>query len=95
MNIDGTNNLACLAKVDRDPSTPSKIAPLPHMFVVKVRPPVGRTRVRPLVRLSPCGPTDALPGPARPHATFPRWTRVEARPSAGAACAAAERPPEP
>ncbi|KAI8465973.1 MAG: iron-sulfur subunit of mitochondrial succinate dehydrogenase [Monoraphidium minutum] len=35
MNIDGTNNLACLAKVDRDPSKPSKIAPLPHMFVVK------------------------------------------------------------
>jgi len=35
MNIDGTNHLACLAKVDRDPSKPSKIAPLPHMFVVK------------------------------------------------------------
>lgn len=35
MNIDGTNNLACLSKVDRDPLQPSKIAPLPHMFVVK------------------------------------------------------------
>lgn len=35
MNIDGTNNLACLAKVNRDPSAASKIAPLPHMFVVK------------------------------------------------------------
>ncbi|GBF93479.1 hypothetical protein Rsub_06612 [Raphidocelis subcapitata] len=35
MNIDGTNNLACLSKVDRDPSKPSKVAPLPHMFVVK------------------------------------------------------------
>ncbi|KAK9815747.1 hypothetical protein WJX72_008839 [[Myrmecia] bisecta] len=35
MNIDGTNGLACLTKVDRDPSKKSKIAPLPHMFVVK------------------------------------------------------------
>ena len=35
MNIDGTNGLACLTKVDRDPSRISKIAPLPHMFVVK------------------------------------------------------------
>ena len=35
MNIDGTNGLACLTKVDRDPSKISKIAPLPHMFVVK------------------------------------------------------------
>ena len=35
MNIDGTNGLACLTKVDRDPSKVTKIAPLPHMFVVK------------------------------------------------------------
>ena len=35
MNIDGQNNLACLCKVDRDPNAPSKVAPLPHMFVVK------------------------------------------------------------
>jgi succinate dehydrogenase (ubiquinone) iron-sulfur subunit len=35
MNIDGQNNLACLSKVNRDPSAPSRIAPLPHMFVVK------------------------------------------------------------
>lgn len=35
MNIDGTNGLACLTKVDRDPSKISKIAPLPHMFVIK------------------------------------------------------------
>ena len=35
MNIDGTNGLACLTKVDRDPSKVSKVAPLPHMFVVK------------------------------------------------------------
>jgi succinate dehydrogenase (ubiquinone) iron-sulfur subunit len=35
MNIDGTNNLACLAKVNRDPAQLSKVAPLPHMFVVK------------------------------------------------------------
>eukprot|EP00879_Flechtneria_rotunda_P024700 GHRR01026206.1.p1 GENE.GHRR01026206.1~~GHRR01026206.1.p1 ORF type:complete len:172 (-),score=4.74 GHRR01026206.1:561-1076(-) len=35
MNINGQNNLACLSKVDRDPSKPSKVAPLPHMFVIK------------------------------------------------------------
>lgn len=35
MNIDGGNGLACLTKVDRDPSKMSKVAPLPHMFVVK------------------------------------------------------------
>lgn len=35
MNMDGTNGLACLTKVDRDPSKPGKVAPLPHMFVVK------------------------------------------------------------
>lgn len=35
MNIDGTNGLACLTKVDRDPVKPTKVAPLPHMFVIK------------------------------------------------------------
>lgn len=35
MNINGTNGLACLTKVDRNPTVPSKIAPLPHMFVIK------------------------------------------------------------
>ncbi|GIL49891.1 hypothetical protein Vafri_6202 [Volvox africanus] len=35
MNIDGTNTLACLCKVNRDPGHVSKVAPLPHMFVVK------------------------------------------------------------
>jgi succinate dehydrogenase (ubiquinone) iron-sulfur subunit len=35
MNIDGQNGLACLCKVDRDPAKPTKVAPLPHMFVVK------------------------------------------------------------
>mmetsp|Transcript_33412 Transcript_33412/g.60370 ORF Transcript_33412/g.60370 Transcript_33412/m.60370 type:complete len:279 (-) Transcript_33412:163-999(-) len=35
MNINGTNTLACLCKVDRDPGQITKVAPLPHMFVVK------------------------------------------------------------
>ena len=35
MNIDGQNGLACLCKIDRDPSHVSKVAPLPHMFVVR------------------------------------------------------------
>lgn len=35
MNIDGQNGLACLTKVERDASKASKVAPLPHMFVVK------------------------------------------------------------
>ena len=33
MNIDGTNGLACLTKVEKD--KPQKVTPLPHMFVVK------------------------------------------------------------
>ncbi|CAL8465424.1 g4960 [Coccomyxa elongata] len=35
MNINGTNCLACLTKVERSPDTKTKVAPLPHMFVVK------------------------------------------------------------
>lgn len=35
MNIDGQNTLACLCKVNRDPGHVGKVAPLPHMFVVK------------------------------------------------------------
>jgi succinate dehydrogenase (ubiquinone) iron-sulfur subunit len=35
MNIDGTNGLACLTRVEREPTKASRIAPLPHMFVVK------------------------------------------------------------
>ncbi|EIE23121.1 succinate dehydrogenase and fumarate r [Coccomyxa subellipsoidea C-169] len=35
MNINGTNCLACLTKVERSPDTKTKVAPLPHMFVIK------------------------------------------------------------
>lgn len=35
MNINGKNELACLCKVEKDASKPTKVAPLPHMFVVK------------------------------------------------------------
>ncbi|CAL5222052.1 g4350 [Coccomyxa viridis] len=35
MNINGTNGLACLTKVERDGGKVTKVAPLPHMFVVK------------------------------------------------------------
>jgi succinate dehydrogenase (ubiquinone) iron-sulfur subunit len=34
MNMDGSNGLACLTSVPRD-ANPSKISPLPHMFVVR------------------------------------------------------------
>ncbi|KPM03533.1 succinate dehydrogenase [ubiquinone] iron-sulfur subunit, mitochondrial-like protein [Sarcoptes scabiei] len=34
MNIDGTNTLACIAKIS-DASKVTKVLPLPHMFVVK------------------------------------------------------------
>ena len=34
MNIDGTNSLACLCKVQRDANS-SRVSPLPHMFVVR------------------------------------------------------------
>eukprot|EP01138_Halocafeteria_seosinensis_P006660 gb/GECG01006808.1/.p1 GENE.gb/GECG01006808.1/~~gb/GECG01006808.1/.p1 ORF type:complete len:278 (+),score=25.34 gb/GECG01006808.1/:1-834(+) len=35
MNIDGTNTLACLNAINTDTSSPQKIYPLPHMYVLK------------------------------------------------------------
>lgn len=35
MNINGGNTLACLSKIDTDCSKPTKIYPLPHLYVVK------------------------------------------------------------
>ncbi|KER32989.1 hypothetical protein T265_01077 [Opisthorchis viverrini] len=35
MNIAGRNHLACLWEIDKDLSKPTKIYPLPHMFVIK------------------------------------------------------------
>eukprot|EP00897_Mesotaenium_endlicherianum_P008120 jgi/Mesen1/7336/ME000377S06549 len=35
MNVDGSNGLACLTKIDTTPNVPTTITPLPHMFVIK------------------------------------------------------------
>ncbi|KAK9447741.1 alpha-helical ferredoxin [Limtongia smithiae] len=35
MNINGTNTLACLCKIDQDETKTTKVYPLPHMFVIK------------------------------------------------------------
>jgi succinate dehydrogenase (ubiquinone) iron-sulfur subunit len=35
MNINGCNTLACISKIDRNPSSSMKIYPLPHMYVLK------------------------------------------------------------
>ncbi|VDL74021.1 unnamed protein product [Nippostrongylus brasiliensis] len=35
MNIDGRNTLACIDRIDSNTSKPTKIYPLPHMFVIK------------------------------------------------------------
>lgn len=35
MNINGRNGLACLTRVDRDVSKSTRVAPLPHMFVIR------------------------------------------------------------
>jgi succinate dehydrogenase (ubiquinone) iron-sulfur subunit len=35
MNINGENTLACLAYIDDDAKTATKIYPLPHMYVIK------------------------------------------------------------
>lgn len=35
MNINGTNTLACLSYIDKTSTKPTKIYPLPHMYVVK------------------------------------------------------------
>ena len=42
MNINGGNTLACLNKIDTNLSKPSKIYPLPHMYVVKDLVPVSK-----------------------------------------------------
>ena len=34
MNINGGNTLACLSRIDRT-AAPTKVYPLPHMYVVK------------------------------------------------------------
>lgn len=41
MNINGGNTLACLNKIDTNTSKPTKIYPLPHMYVVKDLVPVS------------------------------------------------------
>lgn len=35
MNINGTNNLACISRIDKESSKPVQIYPLPHMYVIK------------------------------------------------------------
>ncbi|XP_037074926.1 succinate dehydrogenase [ubiquinone] iron-sulfur subunit, mitochondrial-like [Pollicipes pollicipes] len=35
MNIGGVNTLACISKIDTNLSKPTKIYPLPHMYVIK------------------------------------------------------------
>lgn len=41
MNIEGTNTLACIAKIS-DVGSTTKILPLPHMYVVKDLVPVSK-----------------------------------------------------
>lgn len=45
MNINGGNTLACLNKIDTNTSKPTKIYPLPHMYVVKDLVPVSKHRM--------------------------------------------------
>ncbi|KAK6344102.1 succinate dehydrogenase complex, subunit B [Orbilia brochopaga] len=35
MNIEGTNTLACLCRINRDASQTTRIYPLPHMYIVR------------------------------------------------------------
>merc|ERR1712216_1022320 len=35
MNINGVNTLACLSKIEKTSTSAQKLAPLPHMFVVR------------------------------------------------------------
>ena len=45
MNIGGTNTLACICKIDENVSRPTKIYPLPHLYVVKDLVPVCDNRL--------------------------------------------------
>ncbi len=42
MNIEGTNTLACISKINDNAHKPTKIYPLPHLYVVKDLVPVSR-----------------------------------------------------
>lgn len=46
MNINGGNTLACLNKIDTNTSKPTKIYPLPHMYVVKDLVPVSTAAIQ-------------------------------------------------
>lgn len=50
MNINGGNTLACLNKIDTNTSKPTKIYPLPHMYVVKDLVPVSTRRISAFTR---------------------------------------------
>ena len=82
MNIDGVNNLACLAKVDRDPAKTGKVAPLPHMFVVKVGPAAAAASAA-------AGCARGLPHPGWPGAHDASWAAL------GWRCCAPHPPPPP
>ncbi len=41
MNINGSNTLSCLCKIDDNTGKTSKIYPLPHMYVIKDLVPVS------------------------------------------------------
>lgn len=59
MNINGGNTLACLNKIDTNTSKPTKIYPLPHMYVVKDLVPVSEEAILQgfpvYVRVKPAG----------------------------------------
>jgi succinate dehydrogenase (ubiquinone) iron-sulfur subunit len=66
MNIDGTNTLACLKRIEKD-STPMKIYPLPHMYVIKDIVPDMTQFYKQYKAIQPYLQADSAPADGREH----------------------------
>ena len=66
MNIDGTNTLACLKRIEKD-SSPMKIYPLPHMYVIKDIVPDMTQFYKQYKAIQPYLQADAPPADGREH----------------------------
>jgi len=66
MNIDGTNTLACLKRIEKD-SSPMKIYPLPHMYVIKDIVPDMTQFYKQYKAIQPYLQADSVPADGREH----------------------------
>lgn len=71
MNIDGTNTLACISKIDDDTSKECRVNPLPHMYVVKDLAPDMANFYQQYKRIDPFLRTSKKPADGKEHRQSP------------------------